>query len=233
MADYILVGSSFARESFISEGVPSDKLLVIPYGADTTLFSPKDSPKPPREDFRLLFVGQIGQRKGISYLLEAMQRITGTGVSLTLVGTIQGDGSALAPFRHLFRHVQHVPRGELREMYQHADIFVFPTLVEGMGLVVLEAMASGLPVVTTPNGPGDIVRDGVDGFLVPPRDVDAIVDRVIRLRADPQLRVQMGRNARARAQEFTWDRYQERTSSLLRRWLPDDDEGCENPHGRT
>jgi glycosyltransferase involved in cell wall biosynthesis len=112
-----------------------------------------------------------------------------------------------------------VPRVELREIYRQADVFVFPTLVEGMGIVVLEAMASGLPVITTPNGPGDIVRDGVDGFLVPPRDVDAIVERLERLRADPQLRQEMARNARIRAQEFTWDAYRKKTVVALRGWL--------------
>jgi glycosyltransferase involved in cell wall biosynthesis len=172
-----------------------------------------------RNGLRLLFVGQIGQRKGISYLLEAARRTAAQGDSLTLVGQIQGSGRALVPYRDGFRHVPHVPRVELREIYRQADVFVFPTLVEGMGIVVLEAMASGLPVITTPNGPGDIVRDGVDGFLVPPRDVDAIVERLERLRADPQLRQEMARNARIRAQEFTWDAYRKKTVVALRGWL--------------
>jgi glycosyltransferase involved in cell wall biosynthesis len=219
LADHILVGSNFACESFIAEGVPAQKLTVIPYGADTALFEPPEQKVHDRNGLRLLFVGQIGQRKGISYLLEAARRTAAQGDSLTLVGQIQGSGRALVPYRDGFRHVPHVPRVELREIYRQADVFVFPTLVEGMGIVVLEAMASGLPVITTPNGPGDIVRDGVDGFLVPPRDVDAIVERLERLRADPQLRQEMARNARIRAQEFTWDAYRKKTVVALRGWL--------------
>lgn len=219
LADRILVGSSFVRDTFIAEGVPAEKLMVIPYGADTQLFEPPEQGKPDGEGLRLLFVGQIGQRKGISYLLEAARRTASYGDSLTLVGQIQGNGQALASYRAHFRHVPHVPRTELREIYRQADVFVFPTLVEGMPLVVLEAMASGLPVITTPNGPGDIVREGVDGFLVPPRNADAIIERLHQLRCDPDLRREMGRNARIRAQEFTWDAYRSKTVTALRGWL--------------
>jgi glycosyltransferase involved in cell wall biosynthesis len=219
LADRILVGSSFVRDSFVAEGVPTEKLVVIPYGADTRLFEPIEHQEPSSEGLRLLFVGQIGQRKGISYLLDAARQAAAQGDTLTLVGQIQGSGQALMPYRDHFCHIPHVPRAELREIYRRADVFVFPTLVEGMGIVVLEAMASGLPVITTPNGPGDIVRDGVDGFLVPPRDDKAIVDRLEQLRANPGLRAEMGRNARQRAQEYTWSAYRQTAVDLLRGWL--------------
>jgi len=223
LADRILVGSGFVRDSFIAEGVPSDKLVVIPYGADTSLFQPRSEDSNCDGPLRLLFVGQIGQRKGISYLLESIQRVHSEGDILTLVGQFQGNGQAISPYRHSFRHIPHVPRNELNKIYQHADVFVFPTLIEGMPLVVLEAMACGLPVITTPNGPGDIVRDGLDGYLVPPRDVNAIVDRLGRLRADPSLRKKMGHNARQRALSFTWDVYKNKVIDNLLEWTTSDD----------
>lgn len=207
LADHILVGSSFARESFIAEGVPPDKLMVIPYGADKRLFELPRWKENEGDGLRMLFVGQLTQRKGISYLLEAARRTAAKGDTLILVGQIQGSGKALAPYRDYFSHIPHIPPVELREIYRQADVFVFPTLVEGMGLVVLEAMASGLPVITTPNGPGDIVRDGIEGFLVPPREADAIVERLEILRNKPELRREMGRRARERAAMFTWEAY--------------------------
>ena len=218
LADYILVGSKFAQESFIEEGVPIGKLIVIPYGADTDFFRPPQDVVRSNSSFRLLFVGQIGQRKGISYLLEAAQRLKKSKTSLTLVGQIQGAGEALEHYSDLFQHIPHLPRNDLGEVYKQADVFVFPTLVEGLGLVVLEAMASGLPVITTPNGPGDIVRDGIDGFIVPPRDVDAIVDSLERLRCDQALRKKMGTNARRRALEFTWESYRKMAVSQFQVW---------------
>lgn len=208
LANRILVGSSFARDSFVAEGIPADKLTVVPYGVDLSLFSPQSAGKNTGDGFRVLFVGQIGQRKGISYLLKAYDRFRGYGTSLTLVGNFFGSQEPLRPYQNFFQYIPNVPRARLADIYRRADVFVFPSLIEGMGLVVLEAMASGLPVIVTPNGPGDIVRDGVDGFVVPIRDADAIVDRLEYIRANPKVRAEMGRNARERALAFTWDSYQ-------------------------
>jgi glycosyltransferase involved in cell wall biosynthesis len=219
LADRILIGSSFVKDTFIAEGVPEHKLVVIPYGANTSLFKPPENAKKSPNRFNVLFVGQISQRKGLSYLLRAYERIQGPGTSLTLVGQMQDDGTALKPWRHLIHHIPHVPRSELASIFQQADVFVFPTLVEGMALVVVEAMASGLPVITTPNGPGDIVRDGVEGFIVPPRDIDAIVKRLEELRENPELRATMSANARARSQEFTWTNYRHAAINKISHWL--------------
>lgn len=208
LANQILVGSSFARDSFIAEGIPADKLTVVPYGVDLSLFSPQSAGIHAGDGFRVLFVGQIGQRKGISYLLKAYDRFRGNGTSLTLVGNFFGSQEPLRRYQNIFQYIPNVPRARLADIYRRADVFVFPSLIEGMGLVVLEAMASGLPVIVTPNGPGDIVRDGVDGFVVPIRDADAIVDRLEYIRANPQVRAEMGINARERALAFTWDAYQ-------------------------
>jgi len=221
LADTILVGSTFTRDSFITEGLPSEKLTVLPYGADVNAFTPKpySAPRSKNDEFRLLFVGQIGQRKGLSYLLRAYKAFRSPNTRLTLVGGIYGDGEGLIPYRQLFEHVPHMPKAELAEQYRRADVFVFPTLIEGLGIVVLEAMASGLPIITTPNGPGDIVRDGIDGYVVPIRDADAILEKLEFLRANPDLRREMGRNARKRALEYSWSNYRSRISTELLRQL--------------
>lgn len=219
LADRILVGSSFVRDSFVSEGVPDEKLVVVPYGTDTGLFEPPAQKTHSDVQLRLLFVGQISQRKGLSYLLEAARRLKGRGVSLTLVGRIHGDDKALDPYRNLFRYIPHVPRTRLPDIYREADVFVFPTLLEGMPLVVIEAMASGLPVITTAHGSGDIIRDGVDGFLVPTRAVDALVDRIEQLRDEPHLRKEMGGSARRRALGYTWHAFRRKAVAHLHDWL--------------
>ncbi len=219
-ADRILVGSGFARDSFLTEGVPPDKLSVIPYGADLTRFQPATGRERRHDGLRLLCVGRICQMKGISYLLRAYRAFRGPETELTLVGNPVGNLQPLAPYRDDFTHIPHLPQPELADIYQRADVFVFPTLVEGMGLVVLEAMASGLPVIVTPNGPGEVVRNGVDGFVVPIRDVPAIVDKLEYLRTHPEERLRMGRNARERALSFTWARYQTRVLDLIRELLP-------------
>ena len=156
LADRILVGSNFVRDTFLAEGFPSEKLCVIPYGANVELFSPvapAEKEQAEDGDFRVLFVGAIGQQKGVSYLLRAYEAFKGPGTKLTLIGNYKGDPDVWAPFRDSFVHVPHLPRIQLAEMYRQADVMLFPSLFEGLGLVVLEAMASGIPVITTPNGP--------------------------------------------------------------------------------
>jgi glycosyltransferase involved in cell wall biosynthesis len=215
LADRILVGSQFACNTFIEEGLPAEKIIVIPYGADLARFSPVQSTDEQEKTFRVLFVGNIGQRKGISYLLRAYQAFRGPGTELMLVGSYSGDPRMMAPFRDQFTHIPHVPQSQLAAIYRDAQVFVLPALLEGMGLVVLEAMASGLPVITTPNGPGDLVRDGVDGFVVPIRDVDAIVEKLEYLRAHPEERLCMGQNARERAKMFTWEHYRAKVTNFI------------------
>ncbi|THD09543.1 glycosyltransferase family 4 protein [Metallibacterium scheffleri] len=219
LADHVLVGSSFVRDTFIAEGVPAEKLEVIPYGVDTSLFRPGE-PKPAWDDsFNIVFVGQLSQRKGLSYLLKAYEQIQDAKTTLTLVGQMQDNGTALKPWRHLFRHVPHVPRAQLADLFRQADVFAFPTLIEGMGLVVIEAMACGLPVLTTSNGHGDIVRDGVDGYLVPPRDVGVLAKRMQELKQAPALRKTMALNATTRAGEFTWVNYRVAVARRLSCWM--------------
>lgn len=215
MADGILVGSSYVRESFALQGIDPAKVAVAPYGVDLATFCPASPIESRSKQFRAIFVGQLSQRKGISYLLRAYRRFRKPDTELTLVGNASGSPAPFRPYADMFRHASHQPRSSLAQMYRESDVFVFPTLVEGMPLVVLEAMACGLPVIVTPNGPGDIVRDGIDGFVVPARDEDAICDRLERLYRNRELRVEMGRNAAARASEYSWAAYADRAIRFL------------------
>jgi glycosyltransferase involved in cell wall biosynthesis len=214
LADMILVGSSFVRDSFVSEGINGKEIVVIPYGSDTSMFSP---PAIRESDgvFRAMFAGMLIQRKGISYLLRAYKAFHGPKTELMVVGRFVGDARPFDPYRSLIKYLGNLPHPELARAYRRADVFVFPTLLEGMPLVVLEAMASGLPVITTRNGPGDLVRDGIDGFLVPIRDPQAIAEKLEYLRLNPEIRAEMGRSARQRALQFTWQAYSEKAANTV------------------
>lgn len=207
MADTVLLGSAFAADSFVAEGVPREKLAVVPYGVDLALFTPGDAPAASPPPFRVIYAGQLTQRKGIAYLLRGYERFAKPDSRLTLVGSVVGSREPLRPFAHLFEHVPHQTRPALAQRYRASHVFVLPTLVEGMPLVVLEAMACGLPVVVTANGPAGIVRDGVDGIIVPERDPDAIASALERLYTDTALRQRMAASAAARAREFSWEAY--------------------------
>jgi glycosyltransferase involved in cell wall biosynthesis len=206
LADRILVGSRFVRDSFTAQGIAIERLCVEPYGVDTSRFGPPPAGRS-HDTFRALYVGQIGQRKGISYLLEAWRRFRGPDTELLLVGGAVGDPAPLRAYEGIYRYRPSVPQVELPGIYHSADVFVFPTLIEGMPLVVVEAMACGLPVICTDRGPDDLVRDGVEGFIVPIRSPEAIAEKLTLLRGDPALRERMSRAALARAAEFNWARY--------------------------
>lgn len=207
-ADCVLLGSGYARDSFISQGVEAGKVRVVPYGVDLGVFHPGGRTHGSAGSaFEAVFAGQLTQRKGLSYLLRGWQRFERAGARLTLIGAVVGDARPLARHAAGCIHLPHQTRDELARHFRAADVLVFPTLVEGMPLVVLEAMACGLPVIATANGPAEIVRDGVDGFLIPECDADAVCDRLDRLHRDRELCAWMGRNAAARAREFSWDAY--------------------------
>jgi glycosyltransferase involved in cell wall biosynthesis len=204
-ADYVLIPSDFVRRSFVEEGFPERRLLQAAFGADTTRFRPAEERG--SHPLRVLFVGQIGIRKGVPYLLEAWRQLEWRDAELWLVGRAEADfGPLLARWDGLpgVKLVGHVP--DPVAMYQQADLFAFPSIEEGSALVTYEALACGLPVVTTPNA-GSVVRDGLEGFIAPIRDVDALAAALERLRASEQLRQEMGRAARERAEEFTWERF--------------------------
>lgn len=220
-ADTILVGSSFVKHTFETEGLDSSKIRVVPYGCDVSLFQPIR--KSDKSTFRVLFVGQLTQRKGLSYLLKAYSQFHGPGTELVLAGRQVGDPAVLESYRHLFQWAGNLPHSRLIDLYPSADVFVFPTLLEGLPLAVLEAMASGVPVITTSHGPGDVVRDGIDGFIVPIRNPEAIVQRLEQLKDNPDMRLAMGMSARQRALEFTWERYCQKAAAVVMQ----DSEQCE------
>jgi glycosyltransferase involved in cell wall biosynthesis len=213
LADHILVGSSFAKLSFTAEGVLGSKITAIPYGTNLSMFTPTLA-KPSRSGLRILFVGQISQLKGISYALEAYRRAKGPSTRLTLVGNFIGSPEPFRKYQKDFTHISHVPHDAMPQIFNSADVFVLPTLADGMGLAVLEAMPSGLPVIVTANGPGDLVRDGIDGFVVPIRDSEAIAVRLDALRNNPEMRLAMGKSARLRASNSVG----KHTLTKLRTW---------------
>lgn len=213
-ADRVIVPSDYVRDTMIANGTKATRVFVLPYGVDTERFRPPEQPREPDGKFRVLFVGALTQRKGIKYLLEAAKRADVKGLELVCVGKLAGDPAAFAPYAGVFRHVRHVPFHEVHRLFQTADIFAYPSLHEGSAFASYEALASGLPVVCTPNT-GSVVRDGREGFIVPVRDVDALVERLRLLARDPDLRARMALAARARAEEFTWTHYGERLATWL------------------
>jgi glycosyltransferase involved in cell wall biosynthesis len=215
-ADRILVASDLVRDGLVANGVPPERIALLRYGVDVARFHPPAGRK--EGPYRVLYVGHLSRSKGVRYLLQAFSDLALDNAELLMVGTVTDAEDILERYRGVFRHVSQVPNREIQSWFQTADIFVFPSLLEGMGLVVLEAMATGLPVITTENA-ACVVRDGIDGYVVPIRDVEALKDRMRMLYLDHGLRERMGREARLRAESFTWDAYSHELCGLMEAWV--------------
>jgi len=213
LADHIFVASSFTKKSLLQIGVKPEKISIIPYGAPVDYFQPQ--PKPDKL-FRALFVGRVEPCKGIYYLLQAWQELQLPDTELLLVGINEFPEGWLDHYKDIFRYVPSVPHTSLNQYYSAANVLVFPSLFDGFGLVLLEAMACGIPVITTPNtGSSDMITDSVDGFIVPIRDVEALKEKLEWCYCHPQELVEMGRAARRKAEHFTWQIYRNTLATCI------------------
>jgi glycosyltransferase involved in cell wall biosynthesis len=221
-ADGILAPSDYVERTLIEIGVPAERIFVLPYGVRTDRFTPARPPARKAGPFRILYVGQISQRKGLAYLLEAVRRLGRPDIELLLVGSIIGAGRGLRSYEGHFRHLANRPHGELAEIYRSADLFAYPSLHEGSAQAIMEAMACGLPVVATEvGGVPDLVEQGETGWLIRHEDFEGTARMAARMLADPAMVRRMGAKARKRAVErFSLDASVERVAQVLTRLVP-------------
>lgn len=212
-ADCLMVYTDFFKRYLIKENaVPEHKIRVLPLGVDLKLFYATNggTTRYKKTPFTILFVGQISVRKGIYYLLKAVKDLNREDVELQLIGTIvPGMESILKKYSGYFNYIGPAPHNKLVDYYNAADILVLPSLSDSFGLVVFEAMACGLPVIVTENC-GAEIRDGIDGFMVPVRDAEALKEKILVLCENRDLREEMGKNARKYINNFTWEKYRQR-----------------------
>jgi starch synthase len=218
-ADRVVVPSRFAMESFLEKGVPAEKLRQAELGVDLRLFHPV-----PKQDqvFRVLFVGSLSLRKGIPYLLEAVSDLRLPNLELCLIGGIAREARPfLAQHEGGFRHLGVLPRNKLFRYYSQASVLVLPSLEDGFGLVLAQAMACGVPVIATTNtGGSSLFTDGKEGFIIPIRDVESIRDRILRLYRDPELQREMSGNAMECVKHLGgWNGYGDRMKEIYQEGL--------------
>ncbi|MEX0323074.1 MAG: glycosyltransferase family 4 protein [Puniceicoccaceae bacterium] len=215
LADLIITSSSFTEHSL--EKFPSTipETLKILYGAPSITDNQihHDSSKP----IRALFVGNINQQKGISYLFKALD-LCGSFVELTVIGELMTSNcKVLNRALQTVRYFPSIPHSSvLEEMRQH-DVLIFPTLFDGFGLVILEAMSQGMTVIATTNsGAPDIINNEIDGFIVPIRSSELIAEKLELLNHDRDKLQQMQIAAREKAAKISWQSYRERLVCAVR-----------------
>jgi glycosyltransferase involved in cell wall biosynthesis len=206
LADLLVVLSEMAMETFRVQGFPEEKLFYLPRGADVERFKPGRRP----EKFRAIFSGALIERKGIHHLLEAWHRLNLPESELWLVGSVHEEAK---PYLKKFWRDNIRTLGFVRdpETYlRQSTVHVFPSQWEGSAKVTYEAAACGLPQITTREA-GDVVRDGIEGIIVQPGDVDAIAAALEHFQRHPEIVERMGNAARQHVVEnFTWDHFRTR-----------------------
>jgi glycosyltransferase involved in cell wall biosynthesis len=219
MADLIIVNSEFSKTALTSLGADSQKIEIVPLTVNLTNFN-QITAKKTYSKVNFLYLGSLFLLKGIQYALEVFRLIRSSNVTFTIAGGLGNTmrEEKLKDYNGLCSYIGQIPRKDVVSVYQSADVFLFPTISDGFGLTQVEAMACGLPVITTPNA-GSVVRDGIDGFIVPIRDSEALAAKIELLAGNPELLQWVSQNARQRAQEFSWDKYEARLTEVIQRAL--------------
>ncbi len=221
LADRVLVASSFTKKTLEECPFPIAPIAVIPYGAndvcssqDKVARSSADAP------LRVLFVGGLSQRKGIADLFQAAELLK-FHAELTVIGRKPAEPCpALDVALQKHRWIESLPREKILEEMRAHDVLVFPSLFEGFGLVVTEALSQGIPVITTPHTCGpDVLTEGEDGFIVPIRDPQAIAEKLEVLHRDRERLAAMSEAALKKAKTLTWESYRQGVAFVVREAL--------------
>lgn len=224
-SDRVIALSATDRRQMVQHFGPRAAITVIPGGVDLSLFRPGDRDASraalglPADGQVLLFVGRLQRLKGLDVLLQALARLDDPRPQLLIVGgqaTTDQDRREMRRLveqigrlglTHRTRLVGAVPHAHLPLYYTAADATVMPSSYESFGLVGVESLACGTPLVATRvGGLTALVRDGENGYLVPWRDADLFADRLRRVLEDPGLRSRMAFHARASVAAYGWDR---------------------------
>ncbi|HEV2646786.1 MAG TPA: glycosyltransferase family 4 protein [Acidobacteriaceae bacterium] len=218
-ADAITIASSFSYRSFLACGVPEHKLHRIPLGVRLETFS--KTAEPARGTFEVLFAGQVSLRKGIPYLLQAFAALQHPRKRLRIAGAVAPEIKTLLaelPQQHV-EFLGSIAQAELSRKMSESHLLVLPSIEDGFGMVLSQAMACGCPILATTNtGGDDLITDGVEGFIVPIRDAAALTARMQQLADDPALQQQMSEAALARVQHIGgWRQYGDEWEALLRK----------------
>jgi glycosyltransferase involved in cell wall biosynthesis len=198
----------------MKQGVSDEKINVVPLAYESKGHRYEAKRVPSNRPLRVIWLGTVSLSKGIQYLVEAARELESASVEFSVVGPVQITEKAVsfAPSNMTFHG--RVPRDEVDSHYRNADVFVLPTLSDGFAITQLEAMDHGLPVVTTPNC-GRVVSNGKDGFVVPPRDSEALAEALLHLAENRNRIYYMSKEALATSATYSLDRVADQLTSIV------------------
>lgn len=218
LADYVLVGSEWAKATCVDNGCDPGRVYVIRYGVDTERFHPPNAPSVEIHPFRILYVGSSTPEKGFHYLISLLENTRDLAIEVWCCGMEKGNTDRFGEIATSGRvkALGFQPQAEVARLMRQADMLCHPSVLDSFSFACLEAMASGLPILTTPrSGIAELVCHEKNGFVVPHGDEKAM-ERIVRmLYAAPELRHEIGQSARETAEKHTWKAYEQKTAQVF------------------
>ena len=210
----ITCASNYVRDGLTKQGVSPEKIAVIPYPFAAHESHYFERPEKTKE-LVVGFVGEVGLRKGAPYFVEVAKRLRNTGIRFVMVGKISVSDSIQKEIEQVVDLIGAVPRAEVVDWLKRFDLFYFPTTCEGSSAALMEAMAAGLPVITSPNS-GTVVNHEDDGFIVAYDDIETVCHRIEQLASDHSKRIAMGISAQENVRNYSISRYSQELTEMLR-----------------
>jgi glycosyltransferase involved in cell wall biosynthesis len=216
LAEQIVVASTFSKKSLIENGIQEDKISVIPYGVDSETFRPLSERK--NGPVRFVFVGLVDSRKGVPLLLDAWSKVRRSGEPLTIIGPV--TDAIRKKIHQSDPAIQVLGRLSLEEIKKNLpsfDVMIFPSYFEGFGLVILEALACGLPVITTEaTCAPDVVEQNSDGFIFRSGNLDELRNHIQNFLNNGEKMKQYSKAARSKALHYSWANYGDQWTNILK-----------------
>lgn len=215
-ADYFLSPSVWVDKSLLAAGVPSERIISLPHGVNVERFTPKDDNYNLGHTVRFLFVGRCEGAKGIYYLLEAFRQLQEYDIELLMVGDTFTWENDIVNYTNNVRTLGLKRNDEMPEVYKNADVFILSSLWEGSALSMMEAMASGMPVIASSHSCApDMVVDGVEGFVYDPYSINELKECITWYVNNREKIISMGKAARRKTEQYTWEQYYKNCETVL------------------
>ncbi len=214
---YFLAPSDFVKESLLFSGISEEQIMICPYGTNFTAIEASELPAIAQDGpLRAVYVGNVTQMKGVYYLLEAALQIPKEKLQLTFVGAFENGDGRFNKYLDRVTFTGRVTHEKVQEVLMASDVFVFPSLGEGMSLSVLEAMSCGLPCVVSANsGVREAIEEGKTGFVVKPQSISELVERLEWCIAHKSALEAMRQDVLDAAKRYSWDKYDASVAKIV------------------
>ncbi|PQD96177.1 hypothetical protein CYL18_06135 [Pradoshia eiseniae] len=220
LADYFLVASTFTKKSLVFDRVSESKIINCQYGIDYSRIVKRENKSSIDKRLNCIFVGNVTQKKGIFYLFQAIDVLGTDNYQFNIIGDYDRSDVNITKYKEKCNFTGHITKDKLKVYLSNADVMVFPSLCDGFGFAALEALASGIPVISTKNaGVSDLIVNGHNGYIVEAGNSKQIIEKLSQLEVNRDLLSIMSENASKTPLDYQWEDYYSLLNSAINKVL--------------